>query len=83
MAIIHARLSWEGHGVASFAAGWLSACPRQSSAPGANARELAASPRQAECGHRYRDRAQPSNGYRAPRHLRVATFGLLGAFAIS
>ena len=81
MAIIHARLSWEGHGVASFAAGWLRACPRLSSAPRANARELAASPRQAEGGHRYRD--QSSNGYRAPRHLRVATFGLLGAFAIS
>jgi hypothetical protein len=78
MAIIHARLPWEGHGVASFAARWLMAT-RRAGAPFATA----------TAPIRWTDIARgPARWKRAgripaPRHLRAATFGLLGAFAIS
>ena len=65
MAIIHVRLPWEDHRVASFAARWLMAT-----------RLAATTFATATAPIRW-------TAYRAPRHLRAATFGLLGAFAMS
>jgi hypothetical protein len=78
MAIIDARLPWEGHGVASFAARWLMAT-RLAGATFATATapilwtDIARGPA----------RWKRAGLGRAPRHLRAATFGLLGALAMS
>ncbi len=78
MAIIHGRLPRGGHGVESFAARWLMAT-WLAGATFATATapilwtDIARGPA----------RWKRAGLIRAPRHLRAATFGLLGAFAMS